>query len=256
MKLSSFATGGFSNWKDGTVACVKHESSVTRKLSVDVVLTLPATNHDVGEMLSSQFVQEQTRNRRCMPTIAENLRFLSRQGIAIRGDGNEGDSNFHQLLLLRSADNPELAQWLDKKKDKYTSPEIQNEVLKVMAISLSRSIAETGRSCKFFALMADEVADVSNKEQVQTKEIYYSQQGDSSILYLKSRLSYVSNTLTMILRLMRSSLEFTKLLPYSPMCLSSSVFFSASVSCSTLIASGTHCKAHLCRPLMPIRVQA
>ena len=79
-----------------------------------------------------------------MLSIAENLHFLSQQGIGTRGDGNESDSNFHQLLLLRSADNPELAQWLDKKKDKNTSPEIQNEILKVMAMSLSRSIAETG----------------------------------------------------------------------------------------------------------------
>ena len=92
-------------------------------------------------------------------TIAENLRFLSRQGVAIRGDGNESDSNFHQFLLILSADNPELAQRLDKKKDKYTSPEIQNEVLKVMAILLSRSIVETVRSCKLFVLIADEEAD-------------------------------------------------------------------------------------------------
>ena len=99
-------------------------------------------------------------------TIAENLRFLSRQGVAIRGDGNESDSNFHQFLLILSADNPELAQWLDKKKDKYTSPEIQNQLLKVMAIMLSRWIVETVRSYKLFALMADEVADVSIKKQV------------------------------------------------------------------------------------------
>ena len=133
------------------------------------MLTLLATNHDVGEILPPpppQFVQEQTQNRRCMLFIPENLCFLSWQGITIRGIGDKSDSNFHQLLLLRSADNPKLAQLLDKKKDKYTSPEIQKEVLKVMAMSLSRSIAETVRSCKFFALMADEVADVSNKERV------------------------------------------------------------------------------------------
>ena len=50
--------------------------------------------------------------------------------------------------------------------DMYASPQIQNKVLKFMAMSLSRLIAETVRSCKFFALIADEVADVSNKEQV------------------------------------------------------------------------------------------
>ena len=54
-------------------------------------------------------------------TIGENLRFLSQQGVAIRGDGNESDSNFHQLLLILSADNPELAQY--ESRNSKRSPE-------------------------------------------------------------------------------------------------------------------------------------
>ena len=50
-KESSFAVGGFWNWKDATVAFSKHESSATHKLAVNVMLTLPATNADVGQML-------------------------------------------------------------------------------------------------------------------------------------------------------------------------------------------------------------
>ena len=47
---SSFAVGGFCNWKDGTIACSKHESSATHKLGVVVIFTLPATNHDVTSL--------------------------------------------------------------------------------------------------------------------------------------------------------------------------------------------------------------
>ena len=65
-----------------------------------------------------------------------NIRFLERQGIALRGSGDEIDSNFSQLLRLRIDDIPDMQKWLDKKKDKYTSPDIQNELVKVMALSV------------------------------------------------------------------------------------------------------------------------
>ena len=49
------------------------------------------------------------------------------------------ESNFIQLLNLRKIDNPDLEAWLDKKVEKYTSPEIQNEILRLMSIDLLRS---------------------------------------------------------------------------------------------------------------------
>ena len=165
-KESSFAIGGFSNWKDATVACSKHESSATHKHTVNVALTLPATNGDVGKMLCSQYVEEQAKNCHCLTIIAKNLRFFARQGRPLHGDGDERNSNFHQLPKLRLTENPETGKWLDRKKDRYTSPEIQNEVLKVMALTVLRAIAKSIQSCEFFALMADEMADVSNKEHV------------------------------------------------------------------------------------------
>ena len=57
-KESSFAIDGLSNWKDVTVAFSKHESSSTHKLAVNIVLTLPATNCDVGKMLCLQYMEE------------------------------------------------------------------------------------------------------------------------------------------------------------------------------------------------------
>ena len=40
---------------------------------------------------------------------------------------SEKNSNFHQLLELRAQENLEIIEWLRKRNDKYTSPEIQNE---------------------------------------------------------------------------------------------------------------------------------
>ena len=117
-------------------------------------------------MLSTSHASEKAVNRQCLMKIAENIRFLARQDLSLRGDGTEDNSNFNQLLHLRALDDPNLLTWVQKKAEKYTSPEIQNELLKIMAQTVTRDITSAVGSSGFYTLMADEVTDVSNIEQV------------------------------------------------------------------------------------------
>ena len=55
-------------------------------------VTLPATTHDIGESLSSQFAAERLHRRQCFLKLLSNVRFLSRQALLLRGDGDEMDS--------------------------------------------------------------------------------------------------------------------------------------------------------------------
>ena len=71
-----------------------------------------------------------------------------------------------QILHPRALDQPQLLAWLERKKDKYVSPQIQNEILGVMGTTVLREIAAAIQHAQYFALMADEVTDSSNKEQV------------------------------------------------------------------------------------------
>ena len=98
--------------------------------------------------------------------IVTSIKYLARQGISLRGDGDEENSNFMQLLRLRADDDPDLLTWLQRKQNKYTSHEIQNEILKTMAISVSRDIASCLQSSPSLTLMMDETTDVSNTKQV------------------------------------------------------------------------------------------
>ena len=84
----------------------------------------------------------------------------------LHGDGAKDNSNFNQLLHVRVLDDPNLLTWVQRKAKKYTSPENQNEILKVTAQSVTRDIASTVGSSGFYSLMADEVTDASNIEQV------------------------------------------------------------------------------------------
>ena len=96
--------------------------------------------------------------------ILEVIRFLVQQGLPLRGDGNDVEKNFIQLLHLcgKHCVPQNIDHWLSKKTNKYTLHEIQNECIQLHILcELSKHIASAG----FFALMADECTDCSNREQ-------------------------------------------------------------------------------------------
>ena len=88
--------------------------------------------------------------------ILSSVRFLARQGLALRGDASDASANLIQLLRLRAEDKPEVLQWLDKSAHKHTSPENQNEMLELMAHSVLRRILANIHSSPFLAVMVDE----------------------------------------------------------------------------------------------------
>lgn len=48
-------------------------------------------------------------------------------------------------MLLRANENPNILKWLKKKDDKFTSPVIQNEFLKIMAMKIQGTIKKTSK---------------------------------------------------------------------------------------------------------------
>ena len=85
------------------------------------------TTQNVGKQLYHIHASNKAINRKMLLKILQNIMFLARQNIALRGDKDECDSNFNQLLHLRSYDDCNILNWLKKKIDKYTSGDIQNE---------------------------------------------------------------------------------------------------------------------------------
>ena len=162
----SFISTGFSNWKDATAKFSKHEASQCHKEAVLKTITLPATTADVSEMVASQLTTQRLERRKCFLHLLSNARFLSRQGLPFRGDGNELDSNYMQLIRLRFENTKDLVDWIKQKTDKYTSPESQNEMIQVMSNRVLRMVSGRIRNATFYSVMIDETTDVSNVEQV------------------------------------------------------------------------------------------
>lgn len=99
--------------------------------------------------------------------IIECLQYLCRQGQAIQG-GADDESIFVQLLKLRAFETESdsaLLEWIQKTDDKYTSHDIQNEIITIMAHQVQRDLLNDIRS-NSFSIIADEYTDINNQEQV------------------------------------------------------------------------------------------
>ena len=67
---------------------------------------------------------------------------------------------------MQELSDPTVKAWMQRRVDKYCSPEIQNEMLKLMSLELLRGIAHNLHSAEMFSIMADECTDASNTEQL------------------------------------------------------------------------------------------
>ncbi|XP_023763645.1 uncharacterized protein LOC111912142 [Lactuca sativa] len=102
----------------------------------------------------------------------DTVRWLTFQAYALRGHDETPDSknhgNFHQLLKLLASYNDEVANVILEKapyNSKYTSREIQNEILSIIANKVQKHIrSEVGDS--YICVMVDESRDESKKEKM------------------------------------------------------------------------------------------
>ncbi|XP_062517927.1 zinc finger MYM-type protein 1-like [Corticium candelabrum] len=158
-------TRGFSNWKDATTGFKNHVKSACHREAVEVLVTLSATTRDVGEHVSHEHAVQKVNNQQALLQVLSSVRFLGRQGLAFRGDEDKSDGNLQQLLFLQSEKDPNLAHWLKRKKNVYTSPQIQNEIIKTLGLQVLRNIARDIHNSPSVTVMADETTDASNREQ-------------------------------------------------------------------------------------------
>ena len=140
----------------------KHANSACHREAVEVVITLPTTTGDVGELISANHLREKQQNSTILMKSLCSIHFLARQGMALQGDGTEDDGNYLQLLQLLSSQDPLVAGWL---RYRYTSHKIQDDFLDLMGKDILSNISSRLQQSKFATLMIDETTDVSNASQ-------------------------------------------------------------------------------------------
>jgi len=167
LKLASkpdgaFISTGFSNWKKAIEKFSAHESSHTHSYAVSQLQQCKTA--PVIAQVSKQKEKQQQDARKALLKMLSSLKYLARQGLAIRG--HETDTgNYYQLVKLRSDDVPELQTWLQKTTN-FMSSDIQNEMLTLLANNVVHQLVETIRNeSQQFAIILDGTQDCSGMEQ-------------------------------------------------------------------------------------------
>ena len=65
----------------------------------------------------------------------------------------EEENNFIQLLKLEGEVDSQIEKWLKKKSGKYTHPEIQNECLQLMSLTILREISKNIHNSVYYSTM-------------------------------------------------------------------------------------------------------
>ncbi|XP_077972730.1 52 kDa repressor of the inhibitor of the protein kinase-like [Styela clava] len=125
------------------------------------------TGQNVRANMEAQYATQTKENRRIMTSIVKTVMFCASGNIPLRG--HSGDSgNFVNLLLFRIDAGDEDLKWHFARmagNAKYTSPMIQNEILKVASDMIVQDIVMKANK-SFVSVIADESCDISGKEQL------------------------------------------------------------------------------------------
>ena len=175
---STFTVTGFCNWKKATGkngVLSRHANSATHK-QAEVAWHQYQKNLQHGTSISDRINSARsvtiTQNRHYLKTIMQILLFCSKQEIALRGHREGIDSinrgNFLELLQLISQHDPIIQQRLEggPKNATYTSPEVQNLLLYIMATTVQEKNCSAAKKAGIYSVLADETKDCSKEEQL------------------------------------------------------------------------------------------
>ena len=181
----SFTTIGYSNWKRAKES--KHGFNVHMNSDCHKAAMIAWTDfkqmESAGTSISQIVSEAQQRvikeNRYYIKTVGEILLLTAKQDIAQRGHRENEQSmnkgNFLEILNLVQNHDQAIAKKIKEmpKNAKYTSPEIQNEVLHILADIIRKEIIEEVKESGEFSLIVDETKDVSKTEQISIVLRYY-----------------------------------------------------------------------------------
>uniref|UniRef100_A0A2S2P594 Repressor of the inhibitor of the protein kinase n=1 Tax=Schizaphis graminum TaxID=13262 RepID=A0A2S2P594_SCHGA len=117
-------------------------------------------------------------NRKRLRPIIECILLCGREELALRGHKDFGSisvdedtlsqGNVRAILKYRAKGDDFLRNILEGpgKRNKYTSPTIQNDVIECCNTIILRKIAKKVNESKCFSVLADETTDISTKEQL------------------------------------------------------------------------------------------
>ena len=176
--INTFSQVGFCDWKHATGKngmLAKHNNSFAHKQAISAWIDYE-TNSKRGTLIEdrvdSQRRQQIQSNRHYLRTLAEILLLCGKQDIPLRGhrehDPLLNRGNFLEILQTVSLHDQIIKEKIETgpRNAIYTSPGIQNSLLKILGDMIRKSVCDGVKEAKMFSLLVDETKDVSKTEQV------------------------------------------------------------------------------------------
>lgn len=169
-----FVNLGYRNWKKANSAegFKKHENSEVHKQAEISYTDFSSASPSIAVQIDQAHARTVNENRHYISVIIEALRFLSVQGLALRGNDESEESlnrgNFIELINLLAKNDPIVKNRIESgpRNSKYLHSSIQNELIFLMAKMVLRKITQEVNEAQVYALLADETKDITKKEQL------------------------------------------------------------------------------------------
>lgn len=181
--LGQFVTSPFKCWTKMSDKANTHANKEYHRSAMTIMREFLARYEDpsqsVGTLLDTEAKQIMETNQKVIESLLKVVMLCGKQGLALRGhredrvhwedvDGSSNEGNFVQLVRFRAETDTILADHLAKapKNARYTSKTIQNELVGVIGLKIRSDIIKEVRSAKYYSIIADEVTDAANKEEL------------------------------------------------------------------------------------------
>ena len=188
----------------GSEPCSHHNNAVAE---CQAILNQPNHIENIFEVITER---EKERNCLRLKTSIEAVKWLTFQSCAFRGHDETPQSknrgNFIEMIKLLAEFNPEIASVVLEnapKVCKYTSPDIQKEILGILALKVRKHIRDEIGNSKF-SILVDETCDVAKREQMAVVFRFVDKDGVLQERFFD--LIYVKNTKALTLKRELSSL--------------------------------------------------
>lgn len=134
-------------------------------------------NTSLLQEIDKQYQKKVEENRKYIKTVADVLLCTATQNIAQRGhresEGSSNKGNFLAILELIAKHDPLVKQKMGHGNAKYTSHNIQNEILEVLAEMVRKDVVEEVKQSGAFSILVDETKDLKKQEQISLVLRYY-----------------------------------------------------------------------------------
>lgn len=180
--LGQFVTKPFKAWikmsRKATTHAQKNYHLTAMTKMEEFLVRYQNPTQAVGAVLNNESRQIMENNQKVIESLLKVVMLCGKQGLALRGhrddtinweeESTSNEGNFIQLVRFRAETDPILANHLAKspRNAHYTSKTIQNELVGVIGNCIRGRIIDEVKRAQFYSIIADEVTDTANKEQL------------------------------------------------------------------------------------------